>query len=212
MQIETKVRNVKLIFITTFRYAQKNNYPLLQHVTLPRIGAMKTIIDVVGPENDDDLNQAVTTPSNHHAKKEYTKAQQESDDQFYIDNEYQNQNNSTPSTPLASSPPTTPLKNAYNSSQNVVTQHNNNNEKRIIVGGIDDLENLKDKITGPENSAKKNLKYILDITIAYPDGEPLNLPNIVTGMRRACQTHLLYRLYRCSEVSRCHNHVYHFGV
>ncbi|CAO1434415.1 unnamed protein product [Diamesa hyperborea] len=98
------------------RYAQKNNYPLLQHVTLPRIGAMKTIIDVVGPENDDDLNQSVTTPSNHHAKK--------------------------------------------------------------------------------------NLKYILDITIAYPDGEPLSLPNIVTGMRRACQTHLLYRLYRCSEVPR----------
>lgn len=187
--------------ITTCRYAQKNNYPLLQHVTLPRIGAMKTIIDVVGPENDDDLNQAVTTPSsNHHAKKVYTKAQQESDDQFYIDNEYQNQNNSTPSTPLASTPPTTPLKNAYNSSQNVVTQHNNNIEKHII-GSVDDEENLKDKITGPENSAKKNLKYILDITIAYPDGEPMSLPNIVTGMRRACQTHLLYRLYRCSEVS-----------
>ena len=168
---------------------------------------MKTIIDVVGPETDDDLNQTVTTPStNHHAKKEYTKAQQESDDQFYIDNEYQNQNNSTPSTPLASTPPSTPLKNAYNSSQNVVTQHNNNNEKRIIVGGVDDEENLKDKITGPENSAKKNLKYILDITIAYPDGEPLNLPNIVTGMRRACQTHLLYRLYRCSEVSGVGNH------
>lgn len=169
-------------------------------MTLPRIGAMKTIIDVVGPENDDDLNQAVTTPSNHHGKKVYTKAQQESDDQFYIDNEYQNQNNSTPSTPLASTPPSTPLKNAYNSSQNVVTQHNNNNEKRII-GSVDDEENLKDKITGPENSAKKNLKYILDITIAYPDGEPLSLPNIVSGLRRACQTHLLYRLYRCSEVS-----------
>lgn len=174
---------------------------MLQHVTLPRIGAMKTIIDVVGPETDDDLNQVGLTPSNNHAKKEYTKAHQESDDQFYIDNEYNNQNNSTPSTPLASTPPSTPLKNAYNSSQNVVTQHNNNNEKRIIVGSVDDEENLKDKITGPENSAKKNLKYILDITIAYSDGEPLSLSNIVSGMRRACQTHLLYRLYRCSEVS-----------
>lgn len=107
-------------------------------------------------------------------------------DEFYIDNEYTNQQ----------TPPSTPLRNAYNANN-----HNNNKsvQQRIIV----DDENLKEKIGEAEISSKKTLKYVLDITIAYPDGEPLDLPTIVTGMRRPCQTHLLYRLYRCSEVINC---------
>ena len=107
-------------------------------------------------------------------------------DEFYIDNEYTNQQ----------TPPSTPLRNAYNANNH----HNNNNNKNVqkIIG---DDENLKEKIGEAEISARKSLKYVLDITIAYPDGKPLDLPNIVTGIRRSCQTHLLYRLYRCSEVS-----------
>lgn len=103
-------------------------------------------------------------------------------DEFYIDNEYTNQQ----------SPPSTPLRNAYNANN-----HNNNKPVTRIIG---DDENLKEKIGEAEISAKKTIKYVLDITIAYPDGKPLDLPNIVTGLRRSCQTHLLYRLYRCSEV------------
>lgn len=45
------------------------------------------------------------------------------------------------------------------------------------------------------------LDYILDITIAYPQGKPLDLPNIVTGLRDPFQTHFLYRLYHTSQVS-----------
>lgn len=37
--------NVQYFFI---RYARKNGYPVLQHTTLPRIGAVKTILDTVG--------------------------------------------------------------------------------------------------------------------------------------------------------------------
>lgn len=115
--------------------------------------------------------------------KDINKVINSSADEFYIDNEYSNQQ----------TPPSTPLRNAYNTNN-----HNNNKPvQRIIV----DDENLKEKIGEAEISSKKTLKYVLDITIAYPDGEPLDLPNIVTGMRRSCQTHLLYRLYRCSEVS-----------
>lgn len=104
-------------------------------------------------------------------------------DEFYIDNEYTNQQ----------TPPSTPLRNAYNANNN----HNNNKSVQRIIG---DDENLKEKIGEAEISAKKTLKYVLDITVGYPDGEPLDLPSIVTGMRKSCQTHLLYRLYRCSEV------------
>jgi len=30
--------------MSCFRYARKNSYPVLEHVTLPRIGAMNTIL------------------------------------------------------------------------------------------------------------------------------------------------------------------------
>jgi hypothetical protein len=33
-----------------FRFALKNNLPVLQHVSLPRVGALQTIVDTVGPE------------------------------------------------------------------------------------------------------------------------------------------------------------------
>lgn len=35
--------------IKYFRYAVKNNLPALEHVSLPRVGALKVIIDEVGP-------------------------------------------------------------------------------------------------------------------------------------------------------------------
>lgn len=154
---------------------------MLHHVTLPRNGAMKTIIDVLGPGQDEDPAASTTPP---HSMKDINKVINGEADEFYIDNEYTNQQ----------SPPSTPLRNAYNANN-----HNNNKSVRIIG----DDENLKEKLSEAEISAKKTIKYVLDITIAYPDGEPLDLPNIVTGLRRACQTHLLYRLYRCSEVSFC---------
>lgn len=152
--------------------------PLLKHVTLPRIGAMKTIIDVLGPGQDEDPATTTTPPQ---SMKDINKVINGDSDEFYIDNEYSNQQ----------TPPSTPLRNAYNANN-----HNNKALPRIIG----DDENLKEKIGEAEISARKTIKYVLDITVGYPDGEPLDLPNIVTGMRRSCQTHLLYRLYRCSEV------------
>ncbi|KAF5282194.1 hypothetical protein FQR65_LT02891 [Abscondita terminalis] len=44
------------------------------------------------------------------------------------------------------------------------------------------------------------LSWVLDITIAYPNGEPLDLPTIILGHRRPCQTIMFYRLYRCDEL------------
>ena len=40
-------------------YARKNGYPVLHHVTLPRIGALKVITDTLAPErNATDENVA----------------------------------------------------------------------------------------------------------------------------------------------------------
>lgn len=34
---------------TSQKYAKKNNLPILENVTLPRVGAMQTIFDTLGP-------------------------------------------------------------------------------------------------------------------------------------------------------------------
>ncbi|KAJ3657592.1 hypothetical protein Zmor_009381 [Zophobas morio] len=44
------------------------------------------------------------------------------------------------------------------------------------------------------------LQWILDITVAYPRGEPIDLATIVFGCRPPCRTTLLYRLYPCREL------------
>lgn len=50
-----------------FRFAEKNNLPVLNNVTLPRVGAMKAIMDVLGAPMD--INDA----SIEYAMQEATK-------------------------------------------------------------------------------------------------------------------------------------------
>lgn len=45
------------------------------------------------------------------------------------------------------------------------------------------------------------LKYIIDITVAYPGGKPLDLGAIITGLRKACPTHFHYKVYPIESVS-----------
>ena len=43
---------------TSQRFATKNNLPILENVSLPRVGAMQTIFDVIGPaQNNNSPNQ-----------------------------------------------------------------------------------------------------------------------------------------------------------
>lgn len=169
------------------RYAQRNNLPMLRYVTLPRIGAMKTIIDQLGAgqEIENNPTQSTTPPQ---SMKHINKLIDEEGDEFYIDNEYTNQK----------TPPDTPLKNAYNTANHNNNDSSNKQTQRII----DDDENLKEKISENEVSSRKTLKYIIDITVAYPDAKALDLGDIVFGLRKSASTHMLYRLYRCSEVPR----------
>jgi hypothetical protein len=45
-----------------------------------------------------------------------------------------------------------------------------------------------------------HVNWVLDITIAYPEGKPLDLGAIVTGYSEPCKTFLFYRLFPCKEV------------
>ena len=51
------------------------------------------------------------------------------------------------------------------------------------------------KVLGPdsENQETEKIQRLVDMTIAYPEGKPLDLQTIVTGWRPACNTHVHYR-------------------
>ncbi|XP_011871935.1 PREDICTED: acyl-CoA:lysophosphatidylglycerol acyltransferase 1-like [Vollenhovia emeryi] len=98
------------------KYAKKNNLPILENVALPRVGAMKTIMDTLGPARSRDAE--------------------------------------------------------------------------------DQYRNNRPSMT----AANTEISWILDITIGYPDGKPLDLTTIVTGWGPPCKTVLFYRLFPSSVV------------
>lgn len=96
---------------TSQKYAKKNNYPVLEHVTLPRIGAVKVITD-----------------SLYHEK-----------------------------------------------------QRNGYTEDHI-------------------SPVQRKLKWVIDITIGYPDRDPLSFHGMMAGIFSPRHVHLHYRAYAISEV------------
>lgn len=61
-----------------FRYAAKNNLPMLNHVSLPRVGALKVIIDEAGPKMPSSspystVNNVETTNNSKKGKFEQAK-------------------------------------------------------------------------------------------------------------------------------------------
>lgn len=51
--------------------------------------------------------------------------------------------------------------------------------------------------------SETKLDYLIDITVAYPDGgEPLDVLSILNGIRPPCDTHLYYRIYPIKQVRR----------
>lgn len=53
-------------------------------------------------------------------------------------------------------------------------------------------------IVHPTNSGK--IKWIIDVTIGYPDAKPLDAFCIFFGHRPPCKTTLLYRIYPLEEI------------
>jgi hypothetical protein len=44
------------------------------------------------------------------------------------------------------------------------------------------------------------MSKVVDVTIAYPNGQPLNLWNIISASRPPCVTHVHYRIFDIKEV------------
>lgn len=95
------------------KYAQKNNLPVLNNVSLPRVGALHAIMSTVGPGQAANNNAVI--------------------------------------------------------------------EDRPVA-------------------LKAKLAFVLDITVAYPKGVPLDLKDIIFGIRAPCKTVLFYRLYSCQDI------------
>ena len=51
------------------------------------------------------------------------------------------------------------------------------------------------KVLGPDSDKDENdkIQKLVDMTIAYPEGKPLDLQTLVTGWRHPCNTHVHYR-------------------
>ena len=95
-----------------FRYAKKNDLPMLEYCTLPRTGALEVILDILGPVNK-------------------------------VNNGFAN-------------------------------------------------SNLQDD---------SKISKICDVTIAYPEGKPIDLFQIGFGSRPPCVTHVHYRVFDVKDVS-----------
>lgn len=120
------------------RFATKNNLPALEYCTIPRVGALTAIMDVMCTEAKQNIEKTISLNA------------------FHSD----------------------PVPNG-----NFVEKDNNLYKKE-------------------HPSTPSLLEYILDITIAYPDGVPLDLISIIFGFRDPCKTHMLYRLYKVTEIPK----------
>jgi hypothetical protein len=54
------IKPCEMNYCFSFRFARKNNLPVLEYVSLPRVGALQTIVDTVGPgrNNNPDGNSS----------------------------------------------------------------------------------------------------------------------------------------------------------
>lgn len=65
----------------------------------------------------------------------------------------------------------------------------------------DSTEETGHKEAGKEVEVEEGfIEYVVDVTVAYPGGVPLDLPAIVTGWRAPCVTHVHYRTFPVREL------------
>ncbi|BES93449.1 Acyltransferase [Nesidiocoris tenuis] len=120
---------------TSQRYAEKNNLPRLNHVSLPRMGAMHGICEVLRSPN----SEVTSTTSTGSIRSRSSDREAGSE------------------------------------------------VKKAEAAGPTERSKIDDR--------RQSLRWVLDITIAYPEGKPIDLPTIVAGCRKPCQTFMFYRLY-----------------
>lgn len=57
-----------------------------------------------------------------------------------------------------------------------------------------------------------HLPKIVDVTVAYPEGRPLDLQSIVTGWRPPCTTHVHYRVFNARDLPRTSDELFSWMV
>ncbi|PAV89094.1 hypothetical protein WR25_20513 [Diploscapter pachys] len=114
------------------RYGKQNGFPHLLYTTLPRTGAVKAILEEIGPRGDDD---------------EYSRRERSS------------------------------------------------SKLKLLK---DTVEAIREKKYVKET--RPPIKYILDVTIAYPNGIPLSLVSLGFGTREKSDIAVNYKIYDIQEV------------
>lgn len=161
------------------RYIEKMNLPPLEYVTLPRVGALQAIFEVMVAPN---------RPSSEERRVSFDKMENGDlppNTSILLSNNF----SSAKFHQAADLQEENPLL----SNNDVVVTTKSNHE-------IDNSNSTSPNMKMSEVVQNDLLEYILDITIAYPDRKPVDLPNIVHGWRDPCKIHMLYRLYKVSEV------------
>lgn len=154
------------------RFAEKNNLPVLQNVTVPRMGALFVIRDTL--MGDSTVDRSLVDKEGDQQQQQQSLRLRDNNNQATDDECLNNNKNSC-------------------FSKETTGDRLNGGVKKEISRIPSDEEVVVDR---PE------LEYILDITIGYPEGKPLNLQTILTGLRAPCRTVLYYRLYPAGDVSR----------
>lgn len=70
------------------------------------------------------------------------------------------------------------------------------------------------KVLGPDTEQEEGNKIerIVDMTIAYPEGKPLDLQSIVLGWREPCNTHVHYRSWDVKELPKTSEELFSWMV
>jgi len=73
--------------------------------------------------------------------------------------------------------------------------------EHVTVPRTGALDVIMDEI-GPRGKTanSSHISKIVDVTIAYPEGKPLDLQNIISGYRPPCVTHVHYRIFDADSV------------
>uniref|UniRef100_A0A1I7Y7W3 PlsC domain-containing protein n=1 Tax=Steinernema glaseri TaxID=37863 RepID=A0A1I7Y7W3_9BILA len=114
-------------------YARKNGFPHTNWTTLPRQGAVKAILEEIGPRDPDENENMMKPRSNSKLKL-----------------------------------------------------------LKDTVGALREKKYIKE--------TRPPIKYVLDMTIAYPNAEPLSLQTLMLGTREDCNIAVNYKVYRADEV------------
>ncbi|KAB7496178.1 Acyl-CoA:lysophosphatidylglycerol acyltransferase 1, partial [Armadillidium nasatum] len=88
------------------------------------------------------------------------------------------------------------LKNRKATSQRFAEKNNLPHLENVSLPRVGALKIILEEVgISPEKKTLNGVKYLVDVTVAYPNGEPLDLQTIVGGWREPCETIFHYRIY-----------------